>query len=270
MLIVTLTQRTKIHRRNSRGIPYFHTTWRSYQQFGEATSYKLLGPLTQCFTGLSWWCSKRIAQHELLETTGPYDEKPMQDVCGWVKFNTIELLSPSNFRGQKPPHTNSRNTKKHRVYTNCFEKFAQTSTCFLLIGVSNLVAEVVHKKTCSDELFYFGWIFCRGGFSSSAVRSQWPIRCRWQGFGIVRVPAVVLHESFALILRFSPQVHINTNLTVPRAEEKPRNPCQLKKSPLHKANHNWGRRGATKEIKDFRGCCGVHQLHFPSILGPSL
>ena len=55
----------------------------------------------------------------------------------------------SNLKTPKT-HPKSRNTRKHRNYTSFFEKFArrEPGTQWKLF-----------RKTCSDELLFFGWIF---------------------------------------------------------------------------------------------------------------
>ena len=55
--------------------------------------------------------------------------------------------------------------KKQGVYTNFFEKFAGILAFCPVARVRN-PTEIVQKKTCSDELFNFGWILS-GGFPSS-------------------------------------------------------------------------------------------------------
>ena len=90
-------------------------------------------------------------------------------------------ITPPN-RGPNP-HPKSRNTKKHRVYTNFFEKFSRTCAFFPVTRVRN--QRRLFRKTCSDELFYFGWIF-PGGFwmrlfclQLEASCLQWSFFCLW-------------------------------------------------------------------------------------------
>ena len=52
---------------------------------------------------------------------------------------------------------------KKRVYTNFSEKFARTLAFFPVTPVRN--AMEILQKTCSDELYHYGWAFS-GGFSS--------------------------------------------------------------------------------------------------------
>ena len=67
---------------------------------------------------------------------------------------------------QKPTQ-NPEIPKKHRVYANIFEKFAQTFSKTL--WHESGTQQKLFRKTCSDELFYFGWTFS-GGFASCEER----------------------------------------------------------------------------------------------------
>ena len=73
-------------------------------------------------------------------------------------------VSLEKFRGPKTPPQNPEMPKKCRVYTNCFRK-VRANFCLLPCDTSQAPKRKLLRKTCSDELFYFGcFFFFRVGF----------------------------------------------------------------------------------------------------------
>ena len=105
-------------------------------------------------------CKPRVPQTTCLETPKRREKHSKKQGHPWKekKGNT----------GSKT-HPKSRNTKKDRVCTNFFEKFAWTFAFFPVTQVRTTIN--CSGKTFSDELSYYGWTFSCG--CSSCEGNPW-------------------------------------------------------------------------------------------------